>query len=108
MHLITVLLISHQIISFWVLKAPALAKGNFCSCSWHREHRPQVREGDPPGEVPDLWRKVTIMPVFKKGSKEDPGNYRPVSFIFIPGKVIEQLVLDVISKPVESAGVSQR
>jgi len=43
-------------------------------------------------------------PVFKKG-KEDPGNYRPVSLTSIPGKAIEQLVLDAISKQLEEKKV---
>ncbi|GAB0183198.1 mitochondrial enolase superfamily member 1 [Grus japonensis] len=30
-------------------------------------------------EVPEDWRKANVTPVFKKGRKEDPGNYRPVS-----------------------------
>ncbi|GAB0207619.1 mitochondrial enolase superfamily member 1 [Grus japonensis] len=38
----------------------------------------------------------------RMGKKEDPGNYRPVSLTSIPGKVMEQLILDVISKHVES------
>ncbi|GAB0186581.1 mitochondrial enolase superfamily member 1 [Grus japonensis] len=53
------------------------------------------------GEVPEDWRNANINPVFKKGKKEDPGNYRPVSFTSIPGKVMEQFILDVISKHVE-------
>ncbi len=49
-------------------------------------------------EMPEDWRIANVTPVFKKGKKEDPGNYRPVSLTSIPGKVMEQLVLDAISK----------
>ncbi|GAB0209844.1 mitochondrial enolase superfamily member 1 [Grus japonensis] len=53
------------------------------------------------GEVPEDWRKANVTPVFEKGNKEDPGNYRPVSLTSIPGKVMEQLILGVINKHVE-------
>ncbi|PKU34197.1 rna-directed dna polymerase from mobile element jockey-like [Limosa lapponica baueri] len=53
------------------------------------------------GEGPEDWRKASVTPVLKKGKKEDPGNYRPVTLTSIPGKVMEQLILDVISKHVE-------
>jgi len=43
-------------------------------------------------EVPEDWRKANVIPIFKKGKKEDPGNYRPVSLTSIPGKVMEQLI----------------
>ncbi|XP_064919062.1 uncharacterized protein LOC135579494 isoform X2 [Columba livia] len=46
------------------------------------------------GEVPEDWRKANVTAVFKKGKKEDPGNYRPVSLTSVPGKVMEQLRLD--------------
>jgi len=57
------------------------------------------------GEVPEDWRKASVTPVFKKGKKEDPGNYRPVSLTSIPGKVMEQLILEVIMKQVEEKKV---
>ena len=51
------------------------------------------------GEVPEDWRKANVTPLFKKGKKEDPGNYRPVSlYSSIPGKVMEQLILETISR----------
>jgi len=56
-------------------------------------------------EVPEDWRKASVTPVFKKGKKEDPGNYRPVSLTSIPGKMVEKLILDVISKQVEAKKV---
>ncbi|GAB0208405.1 mitochondrial enolase superfamily member 1 [Grus japonensis] len=57
------------------------------------------------GEVPEDWRKANVTPVFKKGRKEDPGNYRPVSLTSIPGKVMEQLILGAINKHVEEKKV---
>ena len=53
------------------------------------------------GEVPEDYKIANVTPVFKKGKKEDLGNYTPVSLTFIPGKVMEQLVLDAISRQLE-------
>ncbi|PKU40035.1 rna-directed dna polymerase from mobile element jockey- hypothetical protein [Limosa lapponica baueri] len=57
------------------------------------------------GEVPEDWRKVHVTPVFKKGKKENLRNYKSVSLIANPEKVMEQLILDVISKHVEEKEV---
>ncbi|GAB0187214.1 mitochondrial enolase superfamily member 1 [Grus japonensis] len=57
------------------------------------------------GKVPEDWKKDNVTPVFKKGKKEGTGNYRPVSLTSIPGKVMEQPILDVISKHVEEKKV---
>lgn len=42
------------------------------------------------GEFPEDWKRTNITPVFKKGKKEGPGNYRSVSLTVIPEKVIEK------------------
>ncbi|KFQ29702.1 hypothetical protein N332_06856, partial [Mesitornis unicolor] len=48
-------------------------------------------------EVPLDWRLANMMPIYKKGRKEDPGKYRPVSLTSVPGKVMEQIILNVIT-----------
>jgi len=49
------------------------------------------------GEVPDEWRIPSVMPIYKKGWKEDPGNYRPVSLTSVPGKVMERFILSALT-----------
>jgi len=57
------------------------------------------------GQVYEDWRKANVTPIFKKGKKENPGNYRPLSLTSIPGKVMEQPILEVIIKQVEEKKV---
>ncbi|KGL77054.1 hypothetical protein N309_04477, partial [Tinamus guttatus] len=57
------------------------------------------------GEVSEDWKKANVRPVFKKGKKEDPGNYRPVSLTSVPRKVMKRLVLAVVSGHMEDKKV---
>ena len=46
------------------------------------------------GIVPLDWRRANVVPIFKKGSKSLPSNYRPVSLTSIVGKILERLIKD--------------
>ncbi|KAK4830983.1 hypothetical protein QYF61_014502 [Mycteria americana] len=53
------------------------------------------------GEVPSVWKKGNVTP----SKKEDPGNYQPASLTSTPRKIMEQILLEVISKHVEDREV---
>ena len=48
------------------------------------------------GKVPDDWKCANITPVFKKGPKGKPGNYRPISLTSILCKVFESFMKDLL------------
>ncbi|RMC17127.1 hypothetical protein DUI87_05704 [Hirundo rustica rustica] len=50
------------------------------------------------GEVPDDWKLASVTPIHKKGGRGDPSNYRSVSLTPVPGKIIEQFILSVITQ----------
>ena len=46
------------------------------------------------GIYPTEWKLARVTPIFKKGSKSDINNYRPISVIPVVSKVLEKLVYD--------------
>ena len=43
--------------------------------------------------LPDAWTRSTVVPIYKKGSRYDPLNYRPVALTSVACKVMERVLV---------------
>ena len=50
------------------------------------------------GKIPSDWKIAEVRPIFKKGTKSNPGNYRPVSLTSVVCKIFEGFVRDKLFK----------
>jgi hypothetical protein len=48
------------------------------------------------GMVPAEWKTANVVPIFKKGSKADPSNYRPISLTCVCCRVMESIIKEDI------------
>ena len=46
------------------------------------------------GNIPNEWKLALVVPVYKKGSKTDVKNYRPISLTCLIIKIMERIVRD--------------
>ena len=44
------------------------------------------------GQLPEQWKKASVVPIFKAGSKKSPSNYRPVSLTSRVCKILERII----------------
>ena len=58
------------------------------------------------GDVPEDWRLANVILIYKKGHKEDPGDYRSVSLTLVLEKVMEQAILrEIIQHLQDNQGI---
>ena len=50
------------------------------------------------GAIPADWKLANVTPIFKKGSKCSPSNYRPVSLTSSPCRIMESCMRDAITE----------
>lgn len=42
------------------------------------------------------WKKARLIPVYKKTDETDTNNYRPISLLSVPSKIVESCVSDAV------------
>ena len=50
------------------------------------------------GSIPEVWKTSFIIPIYKKGKKYDPSNYRPISITCTLCRVFERIIASTIKK----------
>ena len=51
--------------------------------------------------LPSQWKSTIVVPIFKKGSRYDPLNYRPVSLTSVTGKCLERVIVGQLTAYLE-------
>ena len=54
------------------------------------------------GQTPEDWSRGLITPVYKKGDKLDPSNYRAITLLSVPGKVFCRMILNRIQTTIDN------
>ena len=54
------------------------------------------------GMLPKQWKESQVIPIFKKGSRYSPLNYRPISLTSVCCKTLERVIVDCLYEYCES------
>ena len=57
------------------------------------------------GTVPEDWKYANVVPIFKKGDRNKPENYRPVSLTSIVCKTLEHIVCSSMHRHLEAHSI---
>ena len=50
------------------------------------------------GQLPEQWKRASVVPIFKAGSKKSPNNYRPVSLTSQVCKILERIIKEQMTR----------
>ena len=59
-------------------------------------------------KIPRVWKTAKVVPIHKKGSKDNPMNYRPISILPVLSKVLERAIHQQLMKYREENRLTNR
>ena len=73
--------------------------------SWFAKVLPQlINDSMKEGIFPKLLKQATIIPIFKKGEKDNMNNYRPIALLPVMSKIFEKVINKRITKVLDERG----
>lgn len=57
------------------------------------------------GKIPNDWKKSIVVPIYKRGDKEVPGNYRGISLLCTAYKIYAEILRKRLEKETEEKGL---
>lgn len=57
------------------------------------------------GEVPSDWKNANVVPIYKKGDRTKPENYRPVSLTAVASKMMEHILVSQIMDHLDNGNI---
>ena len=57
------------------------------------------------GKLPHIWMEANVSPIFKKGDRSDPANYRPIFLTCVLCKVMEHIVASNLTKHLANSNI---
>jgi hypothetical protein len=60
------------------------------------------------GAVPADWKEANVTPIFKKGAKSKPENYRPVSLTSVSCKIMESIIRDAMTEHLHNCNLIKK
>ena len=57
------------------------------------------------GKLPRIWKEANVSPIFKKGDKSDPANYRPISLACVLCKLLEHIVASSLTEHLANSNI---
>ena len=57
------------------------------------------------GKFPQCLKHATVIPIYKKGPKDDIGNYRPISMLSVTSKIFESLMKNSFVRYLEAKSI---